>query len=106
MEKYINACKQMFIRWKDFDGKTNKEEFWNAMLCVIVAYIVINLLSFIPAIGFIFSILNLIVFVPMLAMSIRRLRDVGEDPLNILWLLLPLIGLIILILKWIKPSKA
>lgn len=106
MEKFINAFKQMFIRWKDFDGKSTLVEFWYAVIIHVVVSAVFQLLAAIaPFFNYIYGIYGLVILVPTIALGVRRLHDVGEKGTYMLWFLLPIVGWVFVILKWVKPSK-
>ncbi|MCK5387970.1 MAG: DUF805 domain-containing protein [Candidatus Izimaplasma sp.] len=101
METFFKEYVDMFKRWSDFEGKSDLKEFWMAIL---INFIISSILT---AIGVqaIISIYGLIAIVPLIAVNIRRLHDMGSSGWNILWWLLPIIGWIIIILKLVKPSK-
>ncbi|MCK5762465.1 MAG: DUF805 domain-containing protein [Candidatus Izimaplasma sp.] len=101
MENFFKEYVAMFKRWSDFEGNSNVREFWMA---VLINFIISSILSLI-GIDVVSYIYSLAILIPMIALSIRRLRDAGYSPWNLLWWFLPIIGWIILIIKWIKPSK-
>lgn len=45
------------------------------------------------------------VLVPTIAVTVRRLRDTGHSALYLLWLLLPVAGLIVLIVQLTQPAR-
>ena len=45
------------------------------------------------------------VLVPSLAVSVRRLRDAGRAWTELFWILLPIAGLIVLIVRFCEPSR-
>lgn len=63
--RIVEACKDLFIRWNDFSGVSTRTEYWTSF---VIAVIVILISS---------GLLSLILFVPMLSVTIRRLRDTG-----------------------------
>lgn len=52
------------------------------------------------------SVWSLIVLLPSLAVTIRRLRDAGRGWANIFWVLLPIAGVIVLIAFLVEPTKS
>jgi len=46
-----------------------------------------------------------VVFLPSLAVAVRRLRDAGKSFWNLAWVFLPIIGWIILLVQFAAPSK-
>ena len=51
-------------------------------------------------------IFNIAIIIPMLSVSVRRLHDINKSGWNMLWFLLPLIGVIILLIYWLKESTS
>lgn len=41
---------------------------------------------------------------PNLAVGVRRLHDIGKSGFNLFWGLLPIVGVILLIVWWVKDS--
>lgn len=94
----IEAYKKFFQNYANFTGRTNKADYWWAFLCNLI---VTTVLGWIPIIGWLVS---LGLACPGVAISIRRLRDVGEKWSYIFMGLIPFAGPIILIVKFCKPS--
>ena len=96
-----------WTRYLDFEGRTNRSDFWLTVLVnVIIGFILQYVIEFDTSIlanlfYFIFSIMLLI---PGIAMSIRRLHDIGKSGANLLLGFIPLIGPIILTIFYCRPS--
>ena len=105
----INNAKYCLQHFADFNGRARRKEFWYFSLAWFVIGIAFNVLSFIPYLGILFSIvymlLGLAVIVPSLAVGARRLSDTGRNPLLLLLMLIPIVGAIILIVWWCEDSK-
>lgn len=90
-----------FKKYVDFDGRANRKEFWTFVLVnLVISAILANIL---PYLGSLFS---LAIIVPSLAVSVRRLHDVGQSGWLLLVGLIPLVGLIILIYFYVQESHA
>lgn len=50
-------------------------------------------------------IYTVVVFIPNLAVSVRRLHDTGRSGVNMFWVFLPLIGAIILLVYMLTGSN-
>ena len=50
------------------------------------------------------SLVGLALLLPTLAVTIRRLHDIGKSPLYLLWGLVPVVGWFVLLMAMIKPS--
>ena len=90
--------KLAFINWNKFKGRANRSEFWyfnlyNLILSIILYYIDISFLGYSPmdamdptSIGISQSIFGLLVFIPSLSVTVRRLHDVNKSGWNFLWI--------------------
>lgn len=93
------ATKNSFRQFSTFTGTTPRAEYWYFVLALFLG----------SAIASIFgdeaqTVFSLVTVIPWAAASARRLRDAGESMHNFWWLLLPLVGLIILLVKLAKPQ--
>ena len=87
MEWYLKCLRQ----YADFSGRARRKEYWmfilfNAIISFVLGFIDgllgLNLLSYIYA---------LVIFIPSLAVSVRRLHDIGRCGW---WYLLPMVPFI------------
>lgn len=107
MDNIITAYKNMFLNWKDFSGKSDRGAFWWAVLAdLIISVVISTICSFLGTVGTIITtIYGLVVLVPSLALTVRRLHDVAKSGWFILIALIPLVGWIILLVKLAGESK-
>ena len=103
-------------RYADFSGRSRRKEYWMWTLFILIVYVVLGGLFFagfdfasmstggdpgISAIGWIaialFAIFALAIFIPALAVTIRRLHDQDKSGWFILLQFIPYIGGIILL---------
>tara|TARA_Y100000589_G_C26967681_1_gene553285 strand:+ start:115 stop:771 length:657 start_codon:yes stop_codon:yes gene_type:complete len=100
--------------WKksfDFKSKTNRKVFWLTILQVSCIYVGGVLLFYFAESGesiesayqftWLFAIFS---FIPNLSIQIRRLNDIGKEPVWVLLSLIPFASLI-LIFWYVKPSQ-
>ena len=92
---YIDA----FKHYLDFKGKTSKKAFWYFVLYHVVISIVLSFLS-----DTLYQIYSLIVLIPSLAISVRRLHDIGKSGWWVLIGLIPVIGWIWLIILYLQDG--
>ena len=92
MDKYVKLYKQFWIDWKNYEGKINLNDFWTTVLCHIIVQFVIGLIIGLFRVQVLTSLVSLVLLVPMIAMGVRRLHDVGEKGTYMLWWLLPIVG--------------
>ena len=91
----INGC---FSKYAEFNGRASKSEFWWWMLFVFLASLAAGMIS--PVLSSLFSLATLL---PSLAVTTRRLHDIGRTG----WwqlLLLTGIGFLVLLYWWVQPS--
>lgn len=88
-----------FKNYANFKGRASRSEFWWSVLFV---GLVNTVASFIPYVGYIISLAFL---VPDLAITIRRLHDIGKSWTYVLMGLIPFAGGIILLIKMFKEGE-
>jgi uncharacterized membrane protein YhaH (DUF805 family) len=101
MEWYLLVLK----RYAEFTGRSRRKEYWMYTLYSIVIYVVLytaglvtlmrgNIYMVFFGLAFVYA---LAVLVPGLAVSVRRLHDIGKSGWFILICLIPLVGGVILL---------
>ncbi|MCQ2272214.1 MAG: DUF805 domain-containing protein [Bacteroidales bacterium] len=99
MNWYLKCLKQ----YADFGGRARRTEYWMFALfniLISLVFFVLNLLSKGSSVISVLSIIySLAVFIPGLAVAVRRLHDIGKSGWNYLFILIPVIG-VILMLIW------
>jgi len=113
--------------YADFSGRARRSEYWGTVLFNVIAQVVLSVvlvavlviwfsstemnadvsvvrlsLIMIKAVR---SLYNLIWLLPGLAVSVRRLHDIGKSGLNVLWVFLPIIGWIMLLYWFCQDSE-
>ena len=94
MEHFFDA----FRKYADFSGRTTLREYWMFMLFYTVVYLVLMIVD--GAVGRLFftAIFSVISLVPSISITTRRLHDTGRSGWwQLIAIVLPLLGLIILI---------
>ena len=97
---YIGKC---FGKYAVFEGVAGKAEFWwfylfFTILSVVTYFIDLNLMNSETGFGLFSGITLLILFLPMTAVSARRLHDIGRSGW---WQLIALTGIgLILLIAW------
>ncbi len=106
----------VFNKYATFTGRARRSEFWWFSGCYFVIQIIFNFASLGMVAGVmsgemsyndpsysmfqtISVILGLGLLLPSLAVTVRRLHDIGKSGWNILWAAIPIIGAII-VLVW------
>jgi uncharacterized membrane protein YhaH (DUF805 family) len=95
----------LWQNYVNFSDRTNVRGFWMAALFNFVAGVALGIVvSIIKPLAFLTSLYSLAIFLPGLAIGVRRLNDAGKAWQNIFWAFLPFVGTIILIVLLCKPS--
>jgi uncharacterized membrane protein YhaH (DUF805 family) len=80
LEMYKNI---VLNNYANFEGRARRKEYWMFGLLNILIFFALSILSLIPYLGIIFSILwgifMLGILVPSIAVAIRRMHDVGKS---------------------------
>ena len=83
MDNYIVVLK----KYSDFESKSSRKEYWMFVLVNIIFSSIATLVS--PKLSMLYS---LFIFIPALAVTVRRLHDVGKSGWMIFITFIPLIG--------------
>ena len=93
---YIKVLKQ----YGDFKTRSTIKEFWLFNLLSVLLSILFTIIDssvdfkFAGNIGVLTALYSIFIFIPSLSVSVRRLHDVGKSGWNILYVLIPVIGVI------------
>ncbi|WP_458414837.1 DUF805 domain-containing protein [Schinkia sp. CFF1] len=102
MEWYLKVIKN----YVGFQGRARRKEYWMFTLFNFIFAVVIGIVEGIFDLPeFLSAIYTLAVFLPSLAVGIRRLHDTGRSGWWLLISLIPLIGAIVLIVFMCEDSK-
>jgi uncharacterized membrane protein YhaH (DUF805 family) len=108
MNWYLKCLKQ----YADFSGRARRKEYWMFvlfnMIFAIVAMIIDNVVGTAsPELGYgvFYGLYVLAVFIPGLAVAVRRLHDVGKSGWMFFIVLIPLVGAIWLLVLMVTDSQ-
>jgi uncharacterized membrane protein YhaH (DUF805 family) len=109
MNWYLKVLKQ----YADFNGRARRKEYWMFVLFNMIFAIVAMLLDHFLGIameeigyGPLYGLYVLGMFIPGLAVGVRRLHDVGKSGWMMLLGLIPLIGAIWLLILMLTDSNS
>ena len=106
----------VFNKYATFTGRARRSEYWWFFVCYFVIQLVLNFAGIGMLVGvmsgemsyndpsyMLFMMASVVVglglFLPSLAVTVRRLHDIGKSGWNILWGVIPIVGPII-VLVW------
>lgn len=96
---FIDAIKMFFTKYADFNTRSRRSEYWWAFLFCTLAGIAAGMISKNFA-----GLWSLAALVPTIAISVRRLHDIGRPGTWYLLNLIPIVGSIILIVWYCQDS--
>lgn len=110
---FTDAVRQVLNKYATFKGRARRSEYWWFILFYCLVLIAAALLDNLFGItiertfyGAIYCIAALVLFLPNLTVTVRRLHDINKSGWNILWGFIPLIGAILLLVWCCQDSKA
>lgn len=103
---FTQAIQSVFSQYATFSGRARRSEYW---FFVLFNYVISAALGFLGRYMFLFSILSglysLAVLIPSLAVTWRRLHDIGKGGGWYFMVLVPLVGWILLIIWLCRDSQ-
>lgn len=89
------ALKKFFQNYANFEGRARRAEYWWPYLVMMIG-------CFIPFLGWLVALAMLI---PLIAVGVRRLHDLGKSGLYYLFSFIPLVGGIILLIWFAQEGQ-
>ena len=106
--KYFISC--ITTNYANFSGRARRKEYWMFTLCCLPITIILNLLtSFMgesanTLVLIVATVVGLALFLPSLAVAVRRLHDTNKSGWFYLVAFIPFIGWILLLIKMLKKG--
>jgi uncharacterized membrane protein YhaH (DUF805 family) len=96
-------------KYAQFDGRAGVSEFWwFALFLGLVGAALVTIGELFPNADRVSAGLaqlwTIVTLLPLLAAAVRRLRDGGNAWTQVLWILIPIAGLIVVIIRLCDPS--
>jgi uncharacterized membrane protein YhaH (DUF805 family) len=95
-------------RYAEFSGRSRRKEYWMFFLLLMIAFVVVGIVEgalgmagTVGPYGPLSILLILAVFIPSLAVGVRRLHDTGRSGWWLLIGLVPLLGGIVLLIFYV-----
>lgn len=111
-----DAIKSFFTKYVTFSGRARRSEYWYSVLFTTLVSTVIMIIwpgsvDYIGEIAVqrasgISDLWSLAILLPSLAITWRRLHDIGRKGTYIFFVLIPIVGIIMLIVQLAKDSQA
>ena len=99
---------EILLRYFDFEGRTSRETYWHVFLINFIICAILSALIKVPVIGIIAGIVDgvygIATLIPGIALTVRRLNDIGKSWPYIFFSLIPCVGWIIMLVFMLQPS--
>ena len=108
---FMDAVKTCFSKYADFSGRARRKEYWYFVLFNCIVQVILTVIGMIifgsdnSTYRILASIYSLAVLVPGLAVTWRRLHDIGKSGAFYFIGLIPLVGWIIVLVYFCKDSE-
>jgi uncharacterized membrane protein YhaH (DUF805 family) len=100
MEYFIDA----FKKYADFSGRSSRKEYWMFVLIYLIIYIALAVIDAVLSGFWLTTIFSLILLIPSISITTRRLHDTGRTGWWQLIYFIPLIGLIVMLVFLCQDS--
>lgn len=93
---FADSVKTVFSKYATFTGRATRSEYWYFVLFNVIVSIVVSCVDMALDMRLLSGIFSLAVFIPGIAVGVRRLHDMGKAGTMLLLCLIPFVGLIVL----------
>lgn len=101
-----NFLKVVRDNYANFNGRARRKEYWYFVLANFLISLVTNVLVFVSDhLSFVAIIVGLALFIPSLAVTIRRLHDTNKSGWYLLLGLIPLVNFYLLYLMFVEGDR-
>lgn len=109
----IQAYKTMLANYANFKGRANRGEYWWVVLCQVIIYVIFYAIMIAGAaagnalliIGNgLMMIYGLATFVPILALTVRRLHDTDKSGWFVLLGCIPCLNIVLLVFMFLEGT--
>lgn len=105
MDQIIPAVKTVLNNYVKFEGRSGRPEYWWYILAYFIVAVLVGFISGIIGAGTLLSnLLSLALFIPSIAVAVRRMHDIGKSGWWVLIAIIPIIGWIAFIYFAAQPS--
>ncbi len=91
---FWDAIKVCLTKYVDGKGRASRSEYWYFALFSFLVGIATG------------GVGDILLLLPSITVSVRRLHDIGRSAWALLWVLLPVIGWIVLIVYAVRPGES
>ena len=100
--KWFLKCMRQYA---DFKGRARRKEYWMFCLFNFLFGLVVGFVDAVLGTDVLSGVYGLLVFVPGVAVCVRRLHDIGKSGWMMLLVLIPIVGAIWLLVLFCKDGE-
>jgi len=90
---FVEAIKVCLTKYFDGKGRASRSEYWYFALFTLIVDVATS------------GVAAILLLLPSITVSVRRLHDIGKSAWALLWILVPIIGWIVLIAYAVRPGE-
>ncbi len=100
---FLSAVKTCVAKYATFAGRASRSEYWYFHLFIVLVLVLMVVLAAVEprtrnAIGIASCVFYLFVWLPSLAVAVRRLHDRNRSAWHYLWVFVPFFGAIVVVI--------
>lgn len=103
---FATAIRTCFGKYADFSGRAPRSEFWYFVLLILLGNIITGLFDRSIGMAILGWLFTIAIILPNIAVSVRRLHDLGRSGWWYLLVFVPVIGWLILLFWFIQPGTS
>ncbi len=101
MNYFINAITS---KYATFSGRASRTEYWSFILIYLILQLLISFLPLGLIVNYVLFGLYVALFIPSLAIAVRRLHDIDKSGWMVLLGFIPVVGAVVLIVLFCLPG--
>lgn len=101
---FVEAVKTCLTKYVDFSGRARRSEYWYFFLFNLILSVIASMIDKVIGHNIVSLIVTFALLLPGIAVTVRRLHDIGKKWVWILISLIPLVGWILIIVYTCQDS--
>ena len=102
----MRSCLEVLRKYAEFDGRASRREYWTFIAVTLAITVGIGVLEYVAGLDGRYATMYWIAtFIPSVAVTVRRLHDVGRSSTWLLLGLIPILGWLALIAFFIVDGQ-
>ena len=103
---FMEAIKTVLNNYVNFKDRSRRSEFWWWYLATIIGSVICLIVGGVVGAGdLLANLFSLLIFIPGLAVSFRRMHDIGKSAWWLLIAIIPILGWLAIIYFFVQPSE-